>query len=164
MIIQRFQTSQAEEVAELIKRNLLEITSQYYSPEYVASLIDHHSPVQLSKNTETHYIFVAMEHDKAVGTGSLANLGTPENPSYYGTAIFVALEFHRKGIGRQIMRRVEEKALELGAAKITVRAAVNARQFYEKLGYTYQDGIEMPDEKGNFVMDKALLIKYYSGE
>lgn len=85
-------------------------------------------------------------------------------PSYYGTAIFVALEFHGKGIGRKIMQKVEQKALELGANKITVRAAVNARPFYEKLGYTYQDGIEMPDEKGNFVMDKALLRKYYSEE
>lgn len=164
MIIDRFQASQAKEVAELIKRNLLEITSQYYAPEYVASLITHHSPMQLLQNAETQYIFVAIENGKTVGTGSLANFGTPQTPSYYGTAIFVALELHRKGIGRQIMLKVEEKALELGADKITVRAAVNARQFYEKLGYIYRDGIEMPDKKGNFVMDKELIVQYYSGE
>jgi len=164
MIIDRFQASQAEEVAELIRGNLLEIISQYYAPEYVASLITHHSPLQLLKNAETQYIFVAIENGKAIGTGSLANFGTRETPSYYGTAIFVALEFHRKGIGRQIMQKVEEKALELGANKITVRAAVNARHFYEKLGYIYRDGIELPDEKGNFVMDKDLIVKYYSGK
>jgi GNAT superfamily N-acetyltransferase len=164
MIIDRFQASQANDVAELIKRNLLEITSKYYAPEYVASLLTHHSPMQLLQNAETQYIFVAIENGNAIGTGSLANFGTPETPSYYGTAIFVALELHRKGIGRQIMQKVEEKALELGADKITVRAAVNARQFYEKLGYSYRDEIEMPDEKGNFVMDKALLTKYYSGK
>lgn len=62
------------------------------------------------------------------------------------------------------MQKVEQKALELGANKITVRAAINARSFYEKLGYAYQDGNETPDEKGNFVMNKALLVKYYSGE
>ena len=156
MIIERFQDVQAEEVAKLIKRNLLEITSKYYSPDYVASLIDHHSPMQLIEKARTQHIFVATEGGKAIGTGSLANFGTPEIPSYYGTAIFVALELHRNGIGRQIMQKVEEKALELGADKITVRAAINARVFYEKLGYTYLDGIEMPDEKGNYVMDKAL--------
>jgi len=156
MIIERFQASQAEEVADLIKRNLLEITSQYYSPGYVASLIDHHSPMQLLENAWTQHIFVAMEDSKVVGTGSLANFGTPETPSYYGTSIFVALELHRHGIGRQIMQKIEEKALEVGADKITVRAAVNARQFYEKLGYTYRDGIELPDERGNFIMDKTL--------
>jgi len=80
-------------------------------------------------------------------------------PSYYGTAIFVALELHRHGIGRQIMQKVEEKAMELGADKITVRAAINARQFYEKLGYTYRNGIELPDERGNFIMDRILQNK-----
>ena len=156
MIIDTFQDSQAEEVAELINRNLLEITSKYYSSEYVTSLVDHHSPKQLLEKAKTQVIFVAVEDGKAVGTGSLANFGNSEMPSYYGTSIFVALEFHRQGIGRQLMQKVEEKALELGADKITVRAAVNAREFYEKIGYTYRDGIETPDEKGNFVMDKVL--------
>ena len=44
MIIDRFQEFQAEEVAELIKRNLLEIASKYYPPEYVASLVEGFSP------------------------------------------------------------------------------------------------------------------------
>ena len=156
MIIDKFQASQAEEVAELIIRNLLEITSKYYSPDYVAFLMDHHSPIQLIEKAKTQHIFVAMEDGKAVGTGSLANFGTPEMPSYYGTAVFVALELHRHGIGRQIMQKVEEKAIDLGADKITVRAAINAHRFYEKLGYTYQDGIEKPDEKGNFIMNKTF--------
>jgi len=159
MIIDQFQAIQAEEVAELIKRNLLEITSKYYSPDYVASLIDYHSPVQLLEKARTQRIFVAMEDGKTVGTGGLANFGTPEMPSYYGTAIFVALELHRHGIGRQIMQKVEEKAMELGADKITVRAAINARQFYEKLGYTFRNEIELPDERGNFIMDKILQNK-----
>jgi len=159
MIIDQFQAIQAEEVAELIKRNLLEITSKYYSPDYVASLIDYHSPVQLLEKARTQRIFVAMEDGKTVGTGGLANFGTPEMPSYYGTAIFVALELHRHGIGRQIMQKVEEKAIELGADKITVRAAINARQFYEKLGYTFRNEIELPDERGNFIMDKILQNK-----
>ena len=156
MIIDTFQDSQAEEVAELINRNLLEITSKYYSSEYVTSLVDHHSPKQLLEKAKTQVIFVAVEDGKAVGTGSIANFGNSEMPSYYGTSIFVALEFHRRGIGRQLMQKVEEKALELGADKITVRAAVNAREFYEKLGYSYRDGLETPDEKENFVMDKVL--------
>ena len=156
MIIDKFQVSQAEEVAELIRRNLLEVTSQYYSPKYVASLIKHHSPTKLLEIAMAHRIFVAVKNGKAVGTGTLSNFGTPQMPSYYGTSIFVAFTLHRHGIGRQIMRKLEVEAIELGADKITVRAAINARGFYEKLGYIYRDGIETPDEKGNFIMDKAL--------
>ena len=54
------------------------------------------------------------------------------------------------------MARIEEKAAELGAAMLIVRAAVNARFFYEKLGYLYQNGIVGQDERGNYVMEKAL--------
>jgi GNAT superfamily N-acetyltransferase len=91
-----------------------------------------------------------------VGTGSLANFGSEENPSYYGTAVFVALEHHRQGIGKSIMQKLEEKAAELGADKITVRAAVNARVFYEKIDYSYKDGIALEDERGNYIMEKEL--------
>lgn len=156
MIINRFQDFQAEEVAELIKRNLLEIISKYYTPAYVASLVDSFSPTNILKNAKTQYIFVAVEDGKIIGTGSLANYGSTDKPSYYGTAIFVAPEFQRQGIGRQIMQNVEAKAVEMGADKIIVRAARNARAFYEKLGYTYVDGIAVQDEKGNYVMEKVF--------
>jgi GNAT superfamily N-acetyltransferase len=156
MIINRFQDSQAEEVAELIKRNLLEIISEFYTPAYVASLVDSFSPTNILENAKTQQIIVAMEDGKVIGTGSLANYGSTEIPSYYGTAIFVAPEAQGKGIGRQIMQNVEAQAVEMGADKIIVRAARNARAFYEKLGYTYVDGIAKQDEKGNYVMEKVL--------
>ena len=54
------------------------------------------------------------------------------------------------------MRRIEIKASELGAATMIVRAAVGARWFYRKLGYSYQDLSESPDERGNYVMEKTL--------
>ena len=156
MIIDRFQEFQAEEVAELIKRNLLEIASKYYPPEYVASLVEGFSPANLIKKAETQHNFVAAEEGKVVGTGSLTNYGSEATPGYYGTAIFVAPEHHGKGIGRQIMRKVEARAFELEAEKITVRAAINARAFYEKPGYTYRDGVATRDERGNYVMEKAV--------
>jgi GNAT superfamily N-acetyltransferase len=154
MIIEKFQESQAEEVAKLIKRNLLETSSKYYTSDYVTSLVDNFSPAQILEKARTQYIIVVIEDAKVIGTGTLANFGNSEMPSYYGTAIFVAPEFQRKGIGRQIMQKVEAKALEMGADKITVRAARNARVFYEKLGYIYRDGIAAQDEKGNYVMEK----------
>lgn len=154
MIIEKFQESQAEDVSKLIKRNLLEITSKYYTSDYVLSLVDNFSPTQILEKARTQHIFVAIEDAKVIGTGSLTNYGNSETPSYYGTAIFVAPEFQKKGIGRQIMQKVEAKAVEMGAGKITVRAARNARIFYENLGYVYKDGITTQDEKGNYVMEK----------
>jgi predicted N-acetyltransferase YhbS len=156
MNIHKFQDHQAEEVAALIERNLLEISSQYYSPDYIARIVGHLSAPNLVEIAKTEHIFVALEEGKVIGTGTLSNFGSEEKPSYYGTAIFVALELHRNGIGTSIMAKIEEKAAELGADKIIVRAAINARLFYEKLGYLYQNGIAEQDERGNYIMEKAL--------
>ncbi len=156
MQINKHHDTQAKEVAALIKRNLLEISSQYYSPEYIASIMRHLSAANLIELAKTEHIFVAMEEGKIVGTGTLSDFGGEENPRYYGTAVFVKLELHRKGIGKSIMQKLEEKAAALGAEKITVRAAVNARVFYEKIGYHYQNGIALEDERGNYIMEKEL--------
>jgi GNAT superfamily N-acetyltransferase len=118
--------------------------------------VDSLSPVNILLDAKTQHIFVALEAGKVIGTGSLVNHGSTEMPAYYGTAIFVLPEYQRTGVGSQLMRKVEAQAVKLGADKITVRAAVNAQEFYKKIGYDYQDGIETPDEKGNFVMGKAL--------
>lgn len=156
MVIDRLQDSQAEDVSRLIKRNLLEITSNYYPSAYVAALLEEFSPANILRNAQTHRVFVVIEGGEVIGTGSLADYGTAETPSYYGVAIFVTPEHHARGLGRQLMHRIEAQAMELGADRITVRAAVNARGFYEKLGYLYRDGMAVPDERGNFVMVKVL--------
>lgn len=54
------------------------------------------------------------------------------------------------------MRRIEAKASELGSDKVIVRSAAGAREFYRKPGYSYQDRKELPDERGNYVMEKML--------
>ncbi|MBT3314304.1 MAG: GNAT family N-acetyltransferase [Anaerolineae bacterium] len=156
MNINKLDNHQAEEAAALIKRNLMEISSQYYSPEYIASIINHLSAEKLRERADREHIFVAMEEGKIVGTGSLANFGSEEEPSYYGTAVFVKIELHKRGIGKSIMQKLEEKAVELRADKLTVRSAINARIFYEKLGYSYKDGLEVEDDRGNFIMEKAI--------
>jgi len=156
MIIEKFQDFQAGAVSELIQRNLLEINSKDYPPDLITHLVDCFSPTQILENARTQHIFVATEEGRVIGTGSLADFGTEEEPSYYDVAIFVAPEFQGKGIGKQLMRRVEAKAVEMGACKITIRAAIGARKFYEKLEYTYRDGVEMQDENGNYVMEKAF--------
>jgi GNAT superfamily N-acetyltransferase len=106
-------------------------------------------------NAQVQHLFVGVEGADVVGTGGLANFGSADVPSYYAVAIFVLPEWQGHGVGKQLMAAVEAQARALGADKITVRAAVSARGFYQKLGYRYKDGLERPDEKGNYILEKA---------
>lgn len=156
MRIRKFHEHQGEAVASLIRRNLLEVNLQYYDSAYIDSIISHLSAPNLIQMAKTEHILVAEEAGKVIGTGTLSNFGSEEAPRYYGTAIFVAVELHGKGIGKKIMESIEAEATTLGAETLTVRAARNARIFYERLGYQYESGSAVEDERGNYIMVKTL--------
>jgi GNAT superfamily N-acetyltransferase len=156
MDIEPFQTHQAKAVSDLIRRGLLEINSKDYPLEFITYLVDYFSPAQIEENAQVQHIFVALEAGKVVGTSGLANFGSAEKPDYFGVAVFVEPECQGRGIGKQLMAAVEAKAKEIGARKITVRAAIRAERFYEKLGYQYKDGKDILDEKGYYILEKGL--------
>lgn len=156
MNIEKFQPCQADAVSKLIRRNLLEINSKDYPSEFITFLVDHFSPAQIVENAQVQHLFVALEDDRVIGTGGLANFGSAEQPSFYGVAVFVEPERQGEGIGRRLMAAVEAEAAKIGAQKLTVRAAIGARTFYERLGYRFPDGREKRDEKGNYILEKRL--------
>jgi GNAT superfamily N-acetyltransferase len=154
MRIELFQPLQAEAVSQLIRRALLEINSQDYPTAFIDYLVAYFSPQQIVENAQTQHLFVALQEAEVIGTGGLANFGSAEIPNYYAVAMFVSLEWQGRGAGKLLMAAVEAQARALGAKKITVRSAVSARGFYRKLGYRFKDGLEQPDEKGNYLMEK----------
>jgi predicted N-acetyltransferase YhbS len=156
MRIEQFQDHQAEAVSNLIRRNLLEVNSKDYAEDVIASLVAYFSPATLLKNSRSQTIFVATQGGEVVGTASLDNFGTAQSPDYYAVAVFVLPESHRQGIGFCLMETVESKAKELGAKKITLRAAISARGFYQKLGYRFRAGREELDEHGTYIMEKEV--------
>ncbi len=156
MKIEQFQDCQAEAVSSLIRRNLLEVNSQDYAQDVIDSLAAYFSPATLLKNSRSQTIFVATQAGEVVGTAGLDNFGTAESPNYYAVAVFVVPESHRQGIGFRLMEAVELKAKELGAEKVTVRAAITAKGFYQKLGYRFKDGCEKLDQHGTYVMEKGI--------
>ncbi len=124
MKIEPFQDHQAEVVSNLIRRNLLEVNSKDYAADVINSLVAYFSPSTLLKNARSQTIFVATQDGEVVGTASLDNFGTAQSPDYYAVAVFVLPESQRQGIGLRLMEAVESKAKELGADKVTLRAAI----------------------------------------
>ena len=156
MRVERFLDCQAETVSHLIRRNLLEINSKDYAEDVINSLVDYFSPATLRKNSRSQTIFVAMQDGEVIGTAALDNFGTAQSPNYYAVAVFVRPESHRQGVGLCLMQAVELKAKELRAEKISLRAAISAKGFYQKLGYRFRHGREELDEHGTYVMEKEV--------
>ena len=81
---------------------------------------------------ERNIMFVALDDDKFVGGvhGSIT-----EDSMYIGWLV-VDEEYKGNGIGRNLMRKIEEKAKELNVYSINLGTVeFQAVKFYEKLGY-----------------------------
>ncbi len=157
MQIQSFQSAQAEAVSHLIRRNLREVNSRDYSETFVEDLVAYFSPETLREKANEQHILVALDDaGEIVGTAALANFGSAEAPDYYIVSVFVLPEWHRKRVGTRLMEAVEAQARALRAQRVMVRAAISAKGFYQKLGYTFEDGMEVLDEHAQYRMLKRL--------
>lgn len=50
-------------------------------------------------------------------------------------AVYVAADQARQGVGRRLMRRLEEEARGQGAKKLSLQASLNSEDFYLALGF-----------------------------
>lgn len=158
MRIELFQDTQAEAVSHLIRRNLREVNSRDYSETFINDLVAYFSPEMLLRKSREQHIFVAIDDEEnVIGTAGLVNGGSMVAPNYYCVAVFVLPEWHRKGIGTRLMEVVEAFARTCDASRITVPAAVSAIGFYQKMGYSFKDGIDAPDERGEYRMVKEIV-------
>jgi GNAT superfamily N-acetyltransferase len=156
MRIERFQDFEADAVSNIIRRNLVEVNSKDYPEDIIRSLVEYFAPENIVKNARSQCTLVAIQNGKVVGTASLDNFGSEESPDYYAVAVFVLPESHGQGIGTRLIEAIESKAWELEAEKITVRASITAKGFYQKLGYQFRDG-EVLNDNQNYVMEKERV-------
>ncbi len=96
---------------------------------------------------------MVLDEELIIGTGSIS--------SYWGSltesillTIFVAPEYHGKGIGRLIIQTLEEDELFKRAKRIEIPASITAVSFYEKMGYSFKDNQKLLDGDGHYRMEK----------
>ena len=97
------------------------------------------------------YLFRFQE--KIIGVGSISSYWGSETESILLT-IFVLPEFHGKGIGRTIIRTLEQDELFKRAVRVEIPASIPAVEFYQKFGYEFKQGVKQLDEEGLYRLEK----------
>lgn len=95
-----------------------------------------HETVFVAENTDNTLVGFAMLHAQSGKVG----------------AVYVLLNYARRGIGRQLFEALEEEARHLDVATLHVKASLNAVAFYERVGFKFEHeephrfrtGIEIP--------------------
>lgn len=151
--IRGFQEADAEEVSALIATTLRTVNIRDYSEEYIEANVSSHSADVLIDRASHGHMYVACDNSRIVGCGAIAGYWGSKTESILLT-IFVLPEYQGNGIGKLIIKTLEQDEFFLRAKRIEIPASITAVGFYKKMGYDYKDGIAKIDEEQVYRLEK----------
>jgi GNAT superfamily N-acetyltransferase len=147
--IRPFVAEDANRVLEIRNTNLKRADSKDY-PEHIIqrmiATLTSERLVELSKDPD-RVILVAVSNAKIVGTSSLYKDDV--------RLMFVDPDFHRCGIGKELLGKIESIAREKGIKKLSLKSALPAEVFYTRFGFV-KYGTETNEMGPVILMTKQL--------
>lgn len=147
--IRPFKDEDAEAVLTIRKKNLLQADPKDYLEQIIRQMIDKltcESLIEISREP-LRVVLVAESDSKVVGSVSLYDSDV--------RLMFVDPEFQHKGIGSELLNRIQEIAREKGIAKLSLKSSLPSQKFYEQHGFI-KYGAETKDMGPVILMSKEL--------
>ncbi len=101
------------------------------------------------------YSFIAILDNKIIGTARLHKNNEKEGQIRY---LAVEKEYQKMDIGKNLMKKIEMHAINLGLESVILNARKTAENFFKKLGYkVIRKGHTLFNEIEHYVMRKSLI-------
>lgn len=157
VIIREYKNEDLEDICNIITRNLLEVNVKDYGEEMVKEHAKNFSKENITTTFQNREkVYVALKNGRIVGTAGIEQAWSKTPGEYWILTVFVKPENHGQGIGRKLIKRIEEYAKSIKAKKLVIPASIAGNEFYYKLGYTYKDNKKELNEEGLYIMEKTL--------
>ncbi len=130
--IRPYEDNDAEDFAKIHHDAVHNAASQYYPDDILKEWspeIDSARLEKIRKSAESEIRVMAEIGKKVVGFGCLV----PESNEL--RACYVSIKYHRRGIGKRIVERLEKIARGKGVLFLQTYSSINAKEFYESCGY-----------------------------
>jgi GNAT superfamily N-acetyltransferase len=151
--IREFRSSDLRVVRSLIYDTIDVCYSDAYPKEAVQFFKDWHCDEKILKRADEGYTVVLRKDNQTIGTGTLL--------SDEIAGVFVDPAFQKRGFGKLIMRKLEEKAFSLGISVVKLDASLPSKRFYDSLGYITLEETFLEVENGKrldyYKMQKSLI-------
>ena len=113
-------------------RAIQEVCKSHYSQKEIEDWSEALKPTRYNEPIKRGAFFVAVDDNVIVGFGNL------NQDSGEIEAVYVAPEYVRRGVGREILQTLENVARDGGLTRLRLSSSMNAVQFYENAGYRRQ--------------------------
>lgn len=118
-----------------------------YSPDDIARLVAAFPPEATAGMITARQVFVIAAEDQLIGTVALDGAVL--------RSLFIDPDHQHSGLGRQLVRHVEDLARAEGITRLQVPSSVTAEGFYAKLGYR-SERVVMHGSERTIVMSRDL--------
>lgn len=133
MNIRKARSEDCQSIASLHVAAVKGIHTTLYTPEEISAWAVPKKPENYEESIRVKEFFVAERRGVILAFGVL-NQKTAEVE-----AVYVSPAAGRRGIGMEILRKLEETGRLLGLEMLRLNASLNAVQFYERAGYVAQE-------------------------
>jgi N-acetylglutamate synthase-like GNAT family acetyltransferase len=130
--VRRAREEDCEGIWRVHTRAIREIANSHYTPAETESWASPRQPEHYVESIRNKEFYVAEEDGAVIGFGTL------DHKQNEIEAVYVSPEVVRRGVGSAILRRLEERARELGIKSLKMDASLNAVPFYQSAGYESQ--------------------------
>ena len=147
IIIRSAMPEDAPRISSIRARTIRTIVARtgMYSDEEVAEWSANYPATKVLEFMDLETFLVADRGGQVVGFGRLQIEGLDQARI---RGVFVDADFVGRGIGSRIVRQLIEIAQDMGAAQILIAATLNARTFYERLGFRVLEQIQHATPSG----------------
>ena len=153
MKIRRFEEKDAPAVSEMVRTTLRISNSKDYPAEVIDALTKRETPEYLTRMASWTHFYVAEDEKGIVGCGVIGPYWDRKDESSLFT-VFVHPEHQGKGIGKAIMETLERDEFALRSERIEIPASITGLPFYQRMGYSFKDGIRETDEERLYRLEK----------
>jgi GNAT superfamily N-acetyltransferase len=153
--IREFRSSDLAVVKHLIHNTIDNCYTETYRKEAVQFFKQWHCDERILEDANKGYTIVLDKNSQIIGTGTILEDEIRR--------VFVEAKLQKQGLGKLIMRKLEEKAASLGFDVIKLDASIPSKEFYDSLGYVTLEETFLEVENNKrldfYKMEKALMRK-----
>ena len=124
----RFKKKDSKEVSSLISKIFREFNAKDLLKGSIQFFIKKYGEKEISEKWTKDYVIVVEDKDKIIAVGRAKKNG-------WITHCYIDKNYMNKGIGKEIMSRLENWLKRIGKRKILLNSSLYALKFYKKLGY-----------------------------
>lgn len=157
LTFERAEKKHCERVLHIIHRCLREVNSKDYSAAEIKRQLEKFNEEWFLRIIKNSHYYVVKYGETVIGAGGVSRDPMDEKKCCF-RAVFVDPDYEGKGVGKQLIRFLENDEWCKDSNLIEISASFSAHEFYHGLGYHYRQ--DPPILEG----DGVVMMYRYLGE